>query len=72
MKKITLLALLFIAACSSNPISSSPDISLKKPTKNELVQQSADKCKLLGFEPGTKEFRDCTVTQFNKLQDKYY
>jgi hypothetical protein len=72
MKKFTLLALLFIGACSVNPISSSPDISLKKPTKEQLVQEAAGKCQALGFDQGTKEFRDCTVKEFDKMQDKYY
>jgi len=70
--KITAISLAFAVAACNNPVSSSPDVSLKKPTKDQLVQEAANKCQTLGFDQGTKEFRDCTVTQFNKMQDKYY
>jgi len=68
MKKFSfafLLALPLLAGCSYVHYAPTP-----KPTKEEVVKQAAERCDTLGFERGTKEFRDCTVNQFNRIMDK--
>jgi len=68
MKKfsfVTLLMLPLLAGCSYVNYKATP-----KPTKEEVVRQAAERCDTLGFERGTKEFRDCTVNQFNRIMDK--
>jgi len=75
MKKLLLtisaISMVFaINACDS--VKPAPDLGLKRPSRDQLVAEAASKCETLGFEKGTKEYRDCAVTQFNKMQDKYY
>ncbi len=76
MKKllaVTAISLVALAACETpKPAAPSSPAGLKKVTKEQITAEAAAKCQTLGFDPGTKDFRDCTVKQFDKLQDKYF
>lgn len=57
---------LSLAGCSSLGGGSS------KTRSEDLIEQAKKNCELLGFEPNTKQYLDCTTSQFNKAQERYY
>ena len=46
--------------------------STHKAKSEELIDQAKKNCQLLGYDPNTRQYLDCTTGQFNKMQEQYY
>lgn len=44
----------------------------KKAKSEEMIEQAKKNCELLGYDPSTRQFVDCSTGQFNKMQEQYY
>lgn len=73
MKRTLVLACAMAALSACSTLSSIGTSTGVKQTKSEeFIDQSKKNCELLGFDPNTKQYLDCTTAQYNKMQERYY
>ncbi len=65
MKKVFLASMLVVlAGCNATGVG--------KTKSEEFIDMAKKNCVQLGYEPNTKAYLDCTTSQYNKSQERYY
>ncbi len=63
---------IFVAAVLVVLVGCSSIGGVGKTKSEEFIDQAKKNCLALGYEPNTKAYLDCTTSQYNKSQERYY